>query len=461
MKLHPSGLTAVLIAVLAVPAVVATAAEARPDAAGHWEGSIVLPTTPLNVRVDLEREKSGPWTGAIDIPVQGLRGFKLSKVAIEAETVSFTMSGIPGDPGFAGKLAADGKSIAGDFSQSGQTFPFKLDRKPRPAPTAAETPAKGVPGKGLVGYWQGSLKPAPIVELRLVLDITNKPAGVLEGTMISVDQGGARIPLTALSETSGVVHLETKSVGGVFDGRLNDDGSEISGDWKQGGRTTPLVFKRLAKAPALGRSQEPKRPFPYHDEEVAVQNKSAGVTLAGTLTTPNGAGPFPAVMLITGSGPQDRDEAIMGHRPFLVLADHLTRNGIAVLRCDDRGIGKSTGNFGKATDSDFVGDTLAGVDWLKTRKEVDSRRIGLIGHSEGGIIAPRAAVRSTDVAFIVLMAGVGVPMQDLLTRQGIDLMRVMGVDASTMEKNSSVQREIFRLLNEEKDTVAKDLASKY
>jgi pimeloyl-ACP methyl ester carboxylesterase len=428
------------------------AAEKKLDAAaGHWEGSIALPTTPLSIRVDLDREKSEPWSGTIDIPVQGLRAFKLSKIVVDGEAVSFAMPGIPGDPEFAGKLSADGKLMAGDFTQGGQSFRFTLDRKPRPVPTAAETPAKGVPGKGLVGYWQGSLKPSPIVELRLVLEVTNSKAGMLEGTMISVDQGGVRIPVAPLTETSGAVHLETKSVGGAFDGRLSGDGSEISGDWKQGGNTLPLLFKRLPKAPKLGRNQEPNRPYPYRDEEVVVQNPAAGVTLAGTLTIPQGNGPFPAVVLITGSGPQDRDEAIMGHRPFLVLADHLTRNGIAVLRYDDRGIGKSTGNFSKATNSDFVEDTLAIVSWLKTRKEVDPRRIGLVGHSEGGVIAPRAAVKSTDVAFIVLLAGVGVPTSDLLSRQGRDLMRVMGADESTIERNSSVQQEIFRLLNAGKD----------
>ena len=126
-----------------------------------------------------------------------------------------------------------------------------------------------------------------------------------------------------------------------------------------------------------------------------ITNDQAGVRLAGTLTLPPASKtPCPAVVFITGSGPQDRDEAVMGHRPFLVLADHLTRHGIAVLRCDDRGVGKSTGNFARATHHDFVADTLAAFDYLKTRKEVDPRRIGLLGHSEGGLIAPLAATNS-------------------------------------------------------------------
>ena len=211
--------------------------------------------------------------------------------------------------------------------------------------------------------------------------------------MVSMDQGNARIPITALTEKAGVVHLEAKSVGGVFDGKLSSDGSEIAGDWKQGGQTTPLVFKRLAKAASVERPQDPKKPYAYSEEEVVVTNAAAGIELAGALTLPRGAGPHPVVVFITGSGPQDRDEAIMGHRPFLVLSDHLTRAGIAVLRCDDRGVGSSTGDFSKATDKDFAGDVLEQIAYLRTRKEMDPKRIGLVGHSEGGIIAPMVAVK--------------------------------------------------------------------
>lgn len=442
-------LLALLVALGGLPTVYARQ-PATP--AGHWEGAITLPGTALAVRVDLEGAKEGAWAGTIDIPVQSLRGFKLGDVTVKDATVSFAMPGVPGDPKFSGSLAADAKTIAGDFSQGGQTFPFKLERKPRPAPRTGETPAKGVPGKGVVGYWQGSLKPSPILELRLVLEITNAAGGAFSGVMISVDQGNARLPLTSLTEKSGAVHLEVASVGGTFDGKLSADGSEISGDWKQGGNTLPLVFKRLERAPKFARPQDPKKPYPYDEEEVAFENPAAGIKLAGTLTRPRGAGPYPAAVLITGSGPQDRDEAIMGHRPFLVLADHLTRRGIAVLRYDDRGIGKSSGEFGKATHHDFVTDALAAVDWLKTRKEIDSGHVGLVGHSEGGIAAPLAAVKQPgDIAFIVLLAGVGVPMDELLVRQGRDIMRVMGADADTQTKSAAAQRETFRLLKEKLD----------
>jgi uncharacterized protein len=441
-------LVALLLALDWLPSVIA---QESTSAAGHWEGAITLPDTELAIRVDLEKA-ADVWAGTIDIPVQALRGFKLGDVRVKDAEVSFSMPGIPGDPGFTGKLDADAKTLRGDFTQGGRPFPFELERKAKPVSSTGETPVKGVPGQGLAGHWQGSLKPSPVIELRLVLEITNVNGGSLGGVMISVDQGNARIPVTTLTEKDGVVHLETRSIGGTFDGRLGADGSEMVGDWKQGGGVLPLVFKRLDKAPSFSRPQEPKAPYPYDEEEVVFENVPANVALAGTLTTPRSAGPHPAVVLISGSGPQDRDEAIMGHRPFLVLADHLTREGIGVLRYDDRGIGKSTGSFGAATHEDFVTDALAAVEWLKTRKEIDPKRIGLVGHSEGGIVAPIAAVKQpNDVSFIVLLAGVAVPMDELLVRQGQDIGRVMGADAETLEKSADVQRATFQLLKEKLD----------
>jgi hypothetical protein len=441
-------LVTLLLALAGVPQV---SAQPSRSAAGHWEGAITLPGTTLEIRVELE-ESAGGWIGTIDIPVQALRGFKLGDVTVKEAAVSFTMPGIPGDPKFAGSLTADSKTISGDFTQGGQTFPFRLERTAKPTQRSGDTPQKGVPGSGLAGHWQGSLKATPVIELRLVLEITTTPDSTLSGTMLSVDQGNARIPLTAATEKDGTVHFEARGIGATFEGKINPDGSEIAGAWQQGGGTLPLVFKRLEQAPSIRRPQEPKQPYPYDELDVRFENTPANVTLAGTLTTPRGSGPHPAVVLISGSGPQDRDQAIMGHRPFLVLADHLTRQGIAVLRYDDRGVGKSTGRFRAATHEDFVTDALAAVDWLKTRKEIDPARIGLVGHSEGGVAAPLAAVkRPRDIAFIVLLAGVGVPMDELLVRQGQDLARVMGTSAALMERSTSGQRAMFSLLKEKLD----------
>ncbi len=442
------------VATLVLAALLPARAQNAADAAGHWEGQITLPTTPLAIRVDLERTGE-TWSGAIDIPAQGLRGFKLHAVQADGTDVRFALPNIPGDPSFTGTLAKDSRSIRGDFIQGGLKFPFQLERKPRPAANAEDTPTKGPPGEGLAGHWQGSLRPAPVMELRLALEIKKSADGTYAGTMVSLDQGSARLPISALTENSGAIQMKLASIGGVFDGRLSADGSEISGEWQQAGPKLPLIFKRIAQAPKLTRPQEPQKPFPYAEEEVIVENASAGIKLSGTLTLPRGAGPHPAVVLLTGSGPQDRDEALMGHRPFFVLADHLTRAGIAVLRCDDRGVAKSTGNFSQATHLDFVEDALAAVSWLRTRKEIDPQRIGLVGHSEGGIVAPLAAVKKpNEIAFIVLLAGVGVPVEELLIRQGTDIARVMGASEELLAKSTAAQRELFPLLKQATDRAA-------
>lgn len=429
-------------------------AQLSADPAGHWEGQIALPATQIAIRVDLERTGEA-WSGAIDIPVQGLRGFKLQPVKVDGAAVHFALPNVPGDPTFAGQLDKDARSISGHFIQGGQKFPFQLERRLHPTTIAGETPSKDLQGQGLAGHWQGVLKPNPAIELRLALEIQKTAAGAYEGAMISLDQGRARMPISTLTEGSGTITMQVASIGGAYDGQLSADGSEFTGEWQQGGQKFPLSFKRVAQAQTLHRPQEPQKPYPYAEEEVTMENLATGIQLAGTLTLPRGRGPHPAVVLLTGSGPQDRDEALMGHRSFFVLADHLTRAGLAVLRYDDRGIGKSTGDFGKATHLDFVDDALAAVAWLKTRKEIDPRRIGLLGHSEGGIVASLAAVkRPGDIAFLVLLAGVGVPMDELLIRQGIDLARVRGAGEDTVAKSAAAQRALFALLKQATDGAA-------
>jgi pimeloyl-ACP methyl ester carboxylesterase len=431
----------------------AHAAEPTSNPAGHWEGTLTLPGVPLAVRVDLDRTPGGAWRGTVDIPVQGLRGFKLDPVTVDGAAVRFAMPGIPGDPQFAGRFdgAVRPPTLAGEFTQAGQTFPFRLEQQPRPSPDVGQTPSRGVPGQGVVGYWQGAVKPVPALELRLGLEVTNRPSAGLGGVLISLDQGGVRIPITSLSETNAAVRFETASVGGRFSGKFNDDGSDLAGEWTQGGQAMPLTFMRLNRAPNLRRPQEPQRPFPYRDIEVSVSNAAAGIVLAGTLTVPPGPGPHPAVVLVTGSGPQDRDEAVMGHRPFLVLADHLSRAGIAVLRCDDRGVGGSSGQFAQATLTDFVADALAAVAFLRAHADIDPKRIGMVGHSEGGVIGPLAATQSTNIAFLVLLAGVGVPMEALLIRQGRDVARVMGAGEDSIAHNTEFQRRLFQIVRNEPD----------
>ena len=177
------------------------------------------------------------------------------------------------------------------------------------------------------------------------------------------------------------------------------------------------------------RPQEPTRPYPYHEEEVTYENKKAGVRLAGMLTFPYGEGPFPAVILIAGSGPHARDAIAFGHKTMLVLADYLTRHGIAVLRFDKRGCGASTGDFETAIIADFTCDVQVGIEYMKSRKEINKKQIGVIGHSEGGVIASMVAAEGTDLAFAILMASQGVSGEELLSEQSALQARADGETA--------------------------------
>ncbi|MBA7551834.1 hypothetical protein ES705_44384 [subsurface metagenome] len=301
------------------------------------------------------------------------------------------------------------------------------------------------------GIWEGKLK-APGIELTIVFKISENPDGTLTATMDSPDQGATGIPVEEIIFKNNTLRLEVKSAGGVFEGKVSEDFLVIEGEWKQSGQILPLTVKRVDKAVEILRPQVPKKPYPYIEEEIVYENKDAEITLAGTLTLPFGDAPSPVVLLISGSGPQDRNETIYNHRPFLVLADYLTRQGIAVLRVDDRGVGESTGDFSQATSVDFASDVLVGIEYLKTRKEINPKQIGLIGHSEGGLIAPMVAVKSPDVAFIVLMAGTGLTGEEILYLQGTLIYRAMGVSEEDIIKNRQFNEKIFSVLKEEDDS---------
>lgn len=303
---------------------------------------------------------------------------------------------------------------------------------------------------GVEEIWEGALKVAA-VELRLIFHLYKQKDGSYVGTMDSPDQGAKGIPLDDVKFKDDSLRLELKSAKIVYEGKRDKDGKEIVGQFKQAGQTFPLTLKRIAKVKEARRPQTPRKPYPYEEIEVAYENKKGGIKLAGALTVPRGQGPFPAALLITGSGAQDRDETIMGHKPFLVLADYLTRRGIAVLRVDDRGVGGSTGKVRDSTSADFAADVLAGVDFLKTRKEINPSQIGLIGHSEGGIIAPLVASQSRDIAFIVLLAGTGVPGDEILYSQAAAILKVAGAGADQLTGTKELQQRMFALVRQEKD----------
>ncbi len=223
-------------------------------------------------------------------------------------------------------------------------------------------------------------------------------------------------------------------------------------DVKHPGREDKSSKAKADPAGSTGGAQSEGQEANYISKDVTFRNEKAGVTLAGTLTLPDSTGKFPAVLLIPGSGPQDRNETVAGHQIFLVLADYLTQHGIAVLRVDDRGVGESTGNFETATLKDFASDALAAVNYLSTVRQVRRGKIGLVGHSEGGLIAPIVADESRDVSFIVLMAGPGLPGGHILMSQGALIMKANGAPDSTIRINRQLQKELFSVVETEKDS---------
>jgi fermentation-respiration switch protein FrsA (DUF1100 family) len=297
----------------------------------------------------------------------------------------------------------------------------------------------------ITGQWNGVLK-VQGTQLRLVLNITKTDNGV-SSTMDSPDQGAKGIPTTTTGFENSILKITIASAKIEYEGTLGQD-NVIVGTFKQGGQSFPMnLSKEKIEKEKLIRPQEPIKPYPYYAEDITFENKKAGINLAGTLTLPNKDGVFPVVILISGSGPQNRDEELLGHKPFLVLSDYLTKNGIAVLRYDDRGTALSKGDFKSATSVDFATDVESAIEYLKSRKEINKKKIGLIGHSEGGLIAPMVASKSKDVAFIVLLAGTGIQGDQLLLLQQRLIGKVSGVSDEDLQKTELTNRKAFDIVN--------------
>jgi pimeloyl-ACP methyl ester carboxylesterase len=303
--------------------------------------------------------------------------------------------------------------------------------------------------QGVVGSWMGTIT-LPSAEIAVIFHLASTPEGALQATLDVPDQGAQGLPVDSVTWQDGALRLEIKFIDVVYEGKLTADGQSCEGSLVQGGTTTPLTLRRVEKVPERRRPQEPKPPYPYREEEVCFASVP-GVRLAGTLTTPAEGGPFPAVVFISGSGPQDRDSSFMGHRSFFVLADYLTRRGIAVLRVDDRGVGKSIGDRAKCTSKDWADDALAAAAYLRTRGEINVKQIGLLGHSEGGIVAPMAAVQDPQVAFLVLLAAAGVPGEEVSLLQNEVIAKADGASEQDLVANRALTAAIYNLVKQEKD----------
>lgn len=300
----------------------------------------------------------------------------------------------------------------------------------------------------LVGRWTGALTVLGS-ELGFSIEFSRGADGLAAKIDIPA-QGASGLPLTAVAETGDTVHFELQAGPGLAVWHGAREGDVIEGTFTQGGAAgTFRVARDGSDAAAAGEPDEPDEPVPYRQQELIVEN--GDVRLTGTLTLPEAGGPFPAVVMATGSGPQNRDEELFGFRPFRIIADYLTRQGIAVFRHDDRGVGGSTGNVALSTTSDFADDALAAIAALQAHDEIRADQIGIIGHSEGGVVAPIAASRSDEVAFVVLLAGTSVPGEDVIYAQGEAIALAAGQSPDQIAAGQEVQRRLFAAVREGRD----------
>jgi pimeloyl-ACP methyl ester carboxylesterase len=314
----------------------------------------------------------------------------------------------------------------------------------RGAPESPATPPL------VTGKWLGTVTFGS-VRLRIAFEVLPAREGGYTASMRSIDQSALPMPVSTVKLNGDSLRWELDVMRSAYEGKFTPDGNTIEGNWLQHGTSTPLVLQRVDRFPEIIRPQTPRKPYPYREEDVGYENRSAQVHIAGTLTLPQGKGPFPAVLLIVGSGPLNRDEEVAFHKPFLVLADHLTRQGIAVLRADKRGVGQTTGEFDEATLLDLAEDVHAGVQYLKTRKEIDPQHIGLLGHSEGGVVGPILAARSSDIAFLVMLAGPGQNNGEIIIFQKLLAAQAQGADESTLATMRSWYERLYAVVREDTD----------
>jgi len=432
---------------------------AQSPAAGDWQGTLTAGDTQFRIAWHVTAAKDGTLTATIDNPDQGIFGVLVKTMTLKDTSITQTIDtqiqvngqAVPVRGKFQGTIDKDATEIKGTWTQTDpEQPPAPVDLKRAPAQTAQKPAA--IPA--LDGSWLGSLDTGAL-KLRIVFRIVDTADG-LTAKLQSPDQSPEWLNATSATRNGDSLSIALKQLGVVYEGKIAADANSIDGTFTQMGSPLPLTLKRINDQSELEipRPQNPVKPYPYREEDVTYINKAAGNTLAATLTIPAGKGPFPAVLLIAGTGPHDRNESLLGHRPFLVLSDYLTRKGIVVLRADKRGVGKSTGDYDKATTADFASDAEAGVRYLKTRPEVDAHKIGLLGHSEGAIIAPMAAVADPAVAFVVMMAGSGVPGDKIIVEQQRLIEIASGETAEKADADAEKERETLTLVETEKDPAA-------
>ena len=413
---------------------------------GTYSGTLQAGEAQLHLLLHLSKASSGSLRATLDSLEQGVFAIEASGVSFSNYTLKLEVSSVGAH--FEGKVSPDHEIIDGNWSQGLASLPLKFKRE---TGTVARKPGDAIfPVEGL---WQGAVETHGM-RLRFQLHVAHDPEGQLIAALDSLDQGVSGLPANRVTWKDPIIHFEIPAVAGVFEGSLNA-ASTITGTWSQtSAENLVLEFKRSDQTLELRRPQNPVKPFPYTEEEVTFASPGTGITLAGTLTLPKGTGPFPAMLLIAGSGPQDRDNSIANHRPFLVIADALTRRGVIVLRYDKRGVGKSSGSTDAATTIDLAVDAAAALAYLRSRKEVDMAHVGLLGHSEGAIIAPYLAKNSKDVTSLVLLAAPATLGEETLLNQSEMIGRAGGLNDDQLEASLGFDKAAYSLVRQEKDPAA-------
>jgi len=418
----------------------ACAANTAPGrAVGVWHGDITIGNGQLTVIVHIAEDETKVLTGFIEAPQQEPgRQVEMSALTVTDEHLHFSIASQQAS--YDGDWNDERQMWKGVWTQSGIGFTLNLERGKPPPPEPVE---------GMDGVWEGAVTRNG-KSTRLVIKIETNEHGT-KTVFDSPDYALTDILVQGLIREGNDVRFTIPATGAEFSGRLSGDGGSMAGIWKFGGRPdSEVAFVRTGMSvsePARNRPQLPKEPFAYRAIDVSYDNlQTENVKLSGTLTLPEGLGPFPAAILLSGSGPQDRDQTIFGHKTFAVLADYLTKKGIAVLRYDDRGVGQSTGAFATATSADFATDANAAARYLLTRPDIDPHAIGFIGHSEGGVAGPLAAIANEDIGFLIMLAGPGVNLTEISIAQYRMFATMSGAPEEEIAKSEPVLREIFTVI---------------
>ncbi len=422
-----------LTAVAPAPAI----AQTTPEIVGDWHGPAAVASGDQMMVLTVTRGADGVLKGE----------FENRDVMPGAKAPVTDIVAADGHLSF--KLAALNATYDATWDEAAKLWRGKISRGATPINFARGLPPTKPRIDGLDGRWEAIID-SNGTKLRQILRISSGAWGT-NALMDSPDQYVSNIVLTNLARQGRLVRFSLGRGGAAqFEGLLSEDGDVLTGAIKATGQQSPMSFTRtqaVADSAPPNRPQNPKGPLPYRQEEVAFDNPNVpDVHLFGTLTLPQGKGPFPVAIMIAGTGQHDRDETLDGHKPFLVIADHLTRNGIAVLRFDERGAGKSTGAAYDATSGDKASDANAAFAYLLGRADIRKDAIGFIGHSEGGLIGPIAMASNDKVAFLVSLAGPATDMMDLVRSQREIMLAGEGASQEQLRRSESFSTATWKTL---------------